>query len=145
MLPENADDYGVRAEKAQALVKYALLISGDPSSMNNAVLEGDHAEQAVIVVSGSKRTIDTFDPQTGFQAFVYNAPVYEAYVREQLVPALNKADSKQIDPDQWMVTHNQHLAKTLSLLAMDKPIYNIDVDNPTPQISYAGRVGQPTS
>ncbi len=64
-------------------------------------------------------------------------PAYEAYAREQLLPALGN-----ITEEQWMKMHDRQLAKTLELLANGYPMYNVNIDQPTPEITFTGLVGQ---
>lgn len=105
------------------------IVSYKNGTIAMANLSEPHAEEAVLIVTGTKRTAKPV--QDGHMFFVYDAErdrrFMESLVRTMHVPGLT--------PEMLIGTANLQLRSTLRILASDKPIFNVNLDGRDPIIS----------
>lgn len=115
-------------------IQSALDYANQLSSIRTVTLQGDHQEKGVLVIKGTSQTVRSQGGEDMY--FVYDQTRDEEYMR-QLVSQLGIAN---LTVDEFIDTSREQLEFTLKQLALSKPIFEVNADNPQPQVDYAGKV-----
>lgn len=134
--PKTAPLYKVNPRDVrQALVYLKIKLEGR-KYYKLAALEGEHKEQGVLVITGTKYTVKHSDKAESQMYFVYDKTRDEEYTHklwEKLnIPGLSWKSFSEMNELQ--------LNATLKLLAKNLPIYEVNLDNKEPEVRYLGKV-----
>lgn len=100
-------------------------------------LEGEHKEQGVLIISGTKYSVNHFDPKTKQMFFVFDKARDDEYLH-QLYGALR---IPKLSYKEFSELSDKQLQATLKNLAHGLPIYKVNVDHEGPQVEFVGKVG----
>jgi hypothetical protein len=126
--PAPADD--VRAALDRVAGRVA---AGDPIQV--VTLGRRRRENGVLVVVGTRRTIQPATPRTAY--YVYDQARDEAFIAESLVPRLGIPG---LTAEGVSAAARMQLGTSLRLVAPGQPVFLVDADGATPQVVHAGQV-----
>lgn len=126
-----AESYGIKPMEVQAAIMHVQLLS----NVRTEILQGEHREQGVLVITGESNSVRSQDEQNMY--FVYDQTRDEEKMRDLVarmgIPKLTVEDFIEVSKKQ--------LAATLQELATGKPIFEVNADDPEDlQIKFADRV-----
>lgn len=126
--------YDVSAEDVQRVLAYVHEKQKSNSQIHNTVLAGAHAEEGVLVVTGTEKTVDPRDTR---MFFVYDKTRDNQYMETVLFPALSL---NGITLEDFKAASDVQLNATLKLLAEGKPLFEVNADKEEPFVQKAGNV-----
>ena len=129
-----ATKYSVNASGMATLVEYVKSLAQKDSQVKIMVLPGDHKEEGVLVVTGTKMTVRPQDGEHMF--FMYDKTRDDAFM-EQLV---GKMELESVTFEEFRKISDLQLGATLELLAKGMPIYEVNVDGESPSVILQGTV-----
>lgn len=126
-----AESYGLKPMEVQAALMSINLLQ----RVQNVILQGEHREQGVLVITGEKSPVRSQNGEKMY--FIYDQTRDERLMRDLVgrmgIPGLIAEDFIEVSQKQ--------LAATLQQLAKGKPIFEVDADDPEYlQIKYLGKV-----
>lgn len=134
--PHFAKMYRIDPKDVRKALMYLRIKLEGRKYFQEAELHGEHQERGVLVVTGTKYSVNHADPKTGEMYFVYDKArdaVYTKNLWEKLnIPKLSWKEFAQITELQ--------LNSTLKLLAKDLPIFEVNLDEKEPQVKYISLV-----
>ncbi len=133
MLKSNAFRYGLFTQDVVSALNYARKKKSKGGRIDIDILDGVHAEAAVLVVKG-KRTIQPWLDDKMF--YVYDVERDRVFM-EDLV---RKLKIPGVTPERFIHASTQQLRETLRLMASRKPIFEICVDKAKPRVRNAGLI-----
>ena len=91
------------------------------------VLQGEHQEQAVIIVESNDSSVETrlLNSDRQQQNFFWHRPLQRELIK-QLLTALQHAGITEISEPELVARHNRNAEQTLKLLAPELPVQRID-------------------
>jgi hypothetical protein len=128
--------YDVQNEDVKRIISYARNLAdiGDNVEMIN--LEGEHAEQGVLLVNDLDYTVNAMDPKTREMYFIYDKKrdedFMEKLVKVMAIPEVTFEDMKEESDIQ--------LQATLHNLAKGLPIYTVSYKDKEAQVSYLATI-----
>ncbi len=134
--PETAAMYGVKASDVkQALIYLRIKLEGR-KYFNMVNLEGEHKEKGVLVITGSKKTVNHFNPRSKEMYFVFDQKRDEEFTKE----FYKNLEINGVSFEEFKKISNDQLTATLRNLAKGLPIYEINADIKDPEIKFVGQV-----
>lgn len=125
------DLYGVDPEDMKELIKIARQHVEDTDLV---VLNREHAERAVLMVTGTEKTVNSWDVQgAGDQYFIYDA-TRDAQTIKKLI-AYVKQQGYDINPEEFEAAIQTQTNATLGLLAGNLRIYKVNADGEKPVVT----------
>ncbi|MCL4208352.1 hypothetical protein KJZ63_01815 [Patescibacteria group bacterium] len=136
-----AEQYGVKSEDVSTLLS---TIRNEQDNMNLVVLDREHEEKAILVVTSSDFTVKPWDQEDNNQYFIYDANRHQQFLKE-FVAELAKNGKNQVNGQEvtfdslWAASQEQTNA-TLGLLksSKGKPMFTVDVSSEIPEVKLAG-------
>lgn len=138
LILKHPDDYGVRPALTKTFLTTVFRAIWAGADINYVVLQGDHAEGAVVQVTAGKSKhaftrVPMVAPCRGESQIFVNHPAVVAWMRGQAAHFLVDEEPllKGVDPDAFAAElarlANVQLGETLGHLAQDLPVYNARV------------------
>ena len=141
---EKNEYYAVKGDEQRKLVELVkeLTEKKDPR-VSEDILDGDHKEQAILIIDDPKESVRHYDPQTGEQYFVYDRLAHMEYI-EKLAEFLKKR-GYDIDSEQLKKDAEEQAMATLALLgsSQGKPMFKVAIDIDDIAILYQGNAPIP--
>jgi hypothetical protein len=134
--PKTAKDYKVDPDDIKNALIYLRIKLEGRNYYKMVTLEGEHQEQGVLIISGTKYTVNHFDPKTKEMFFVFDKARDDIYLR-QLFDHLHLS---KITYTEFRELSDLQLQATLKNLAKDLPIYKVDADEEEPVVEFLGKV-----
>ncbi len=136
--PEHAKEYKVNhVDVHNALVYLRIKLEGR-KYYHVQELEGTHQERGVLVISGTKYTVNHWDTKLKEMYFVYDKARDDEYLQvlfdhfKDQFPKLSFSEFKEISDIQ--------LNATLHNLAKNLPVFEVNLDSETPVVTQIGTV-----
>jgi hypothetical protein len=129
--------YGVDYSAVVHALAYARQRSAAGDRIDVVKLRGDHAEQGVLIVTGTRRTVNPTNGRSMY--FVYDKTRDDAYVGK-LVPQLGM---KAVTIAMFKEALDRQTQATLRLVAAGKPMFTVNANGFEPIVSYLGDVRSP--
>jgi hypothetical protein len=133
MDPSLSAGYEIDHEEMKHAVKYMKKLEKHGKA-RQSVLSGKHAEQGVLVVTGTDRTVKPKSKKEMY--FVYDKTRDMKYI-ERLVQAMNLPG---VNFEKFWQVSEQQTTETLHNLALGKPIYEVNSDQEKPIVNKIGVV-----
>lgn len=134
--PETATMYGVKGDDIkQALIYLRIKLEGK-KYYNMVNLKGEHEEKGVLVITGSKKTVNHFDPKTKEMYFVFDKIRDEEYTKK----LWKNLKIKNIKYEEFKKISDTQLNATLKNLAKGLPVYEVNADKKELIIKFLGDV-----
>lgn len=128
--------YDVTGKDVKRIVAYVRNIADISDAVQLINLDGNHAEEGVLVIKSDEHTINAHDPQMHRMFFIYDEKRDQEFmkylVKEMDLPGVTYEDMKN--------ESDKQLTATLHNLAKRLPVYTVDFDGKIPQISYVRNV-----
>ncbi len=131
--------YGVVGENVQALLELARKAQNERENMELVILDREHAEQAILVVTSTDYTIKPWDQENDVQFFIYDK-VRHMDLLKKLAMFLVEQGKEVLYEDLVKASEKQTNA-TLGLLGSSKgkPIFTVYVSSgEEPTVEYVG-------
>lgn len=116
---ETALRYGLNSQRVKQAYEQALKKSDKPLP----VLDGKHQEQAMLRITGTKKTV--IPNSNGSMYFVYDETRDREFMKKILLPGLPGC---RFLP--FLDLSNRQLSVTVQLLAQGLPVFTVNVDDP---------------
>jgi hypothetical protein len=129
----NSSNYNVTPEEVAQALAYTRQKIGQGEKFTMVTLKGEHQERGVLVVTGTEKTVN---PHKQDMFFVYDSNRDQQFI-QQLV---DRASIPGLTLEDMVEASKLQTQATLHLLAADKPIFEVNVDNDTPVVKEAGRI-----
>ena len=98
-------------------------------------LRGEHGERGVLVVVGTRRTVQPASRHAAY--YVYDQTRDEAFIAGSLVPRLGLSG---LNAEELVRASRAQVGASLRLIAPGRPVFLADLDGVTPEVVYAGNV-----
>ena len=132
--PTTNNGYGVSSEHVQRALNYIRGKILASKRVHLADLEGEHAEKGVLIVTGTKVTVDPSDGKSMY--FVYDQTRDVEYMRALVA----KMNIPGVTTEGFIEASNKQLGATLKNLASGLPQFTVNADSDL-YVQEAGRVG----
>lgn len=123
-----AADYGLNAEEVKVVIKHAKKRRAEGDKVEIVKLHGDHAEQGTLIVESDAFSINASAEAGQSQYFIYDKKRDVAYMKEMIV-WLQAHKGLNITELEFMEMSEQQTNATLKLLAENKPVLQVVIDN----------------
>lgn len=136
---EQAEKYGLKSESVQALLDIVSQTQvGGQRNMELVVLDRNHDERGVLIVTGTEQTVKPWDEERNTQFFIYDQARHQQFLRDLVAHLQEKGREVSYD-DLWSASNTETMA-TLGLLGSSKgkPMYTVNVDGEQAVIEFAG-------
>lgn len=132
------DYYGVDGQAVQKLLDIVRQAQDNRENMELVVLDREHKEQAILVVTSTDYTVKPWDQENDVQFFIYDKVRHLELLRQFAEFAV--AQGRTISYDDLVAACEKQTNATLGLLGSSKgkPIYTVDVSNDEPVIELVG-------
>jgi len=128
--------YDVPGKDVQKIIAYAKNLADISDHVEMVNLEGEHAEQGVLIVDDTTYTVNAMDPKTRMMYFIYDRKRDEAFMKKLVavmaIPGVTFEDMKQESDIQ--------LQATLHNLAKGLPIYTVTYKAKEPHVTYLATI-----
>lgn len=130
--------YGVAGENVQKLLNLVRTAQNDRENMELVILDREHAEKAILVVTSDDYTVKPWDQENDIQFFIYDK-VRHLNLLKRLTDYLHE-QGKDISLDALVDSSEKQTNATLGLLGSSKgkPIFTVDVSGEEPVIELVG-------
>ena len=132
--------YGIDSSKVQALLEIVKKAQNERENMETVILDRDHAEQAILVITSTEYTVKPWDQEDDIQFFIYDKERHMKLLK-------NFADflatqGKNVSFEDLVVACDEQTNSTLGLLdsSKGKQIFVVDVSQEEPIVEEAGIV-----
>jgi hypothetical protein len=128
--------YDVQGKDVKKIIAYAKNLAeiGDHVEMVN--LDGEHAEQGVLIIDDTVHTVNAMDPKEHTMYFIYDKKRDESFMKK-LVEAM---DIPGVTFEDMKKEADIQLQATLHNLAKGLPIYSVTYKNKEPKVSYLATI-----
>ncbi len=126
---QHPEDYNLTNDQTKYILN--LLPELLQNGAKQVVLDGDHAEQAVLVIDSDYYGVRPYNSET--QAFIYQKKLHEHQLDKLVIPLAKKVSESGYDVEPKVLRNaitevfNQQLGATLSRIAQGLPIYNVSI------------------
>jgi hypothetical protein len=130
------EPYEVHSKDVKKIIAYARNLADISDQVEIVNLDGEHAEQGVLIIEDTKHTVNPFDPKLHLMYFIYDKKRDEAFmkklVKEMALPGVTYEDMKREADIQ--------LQATLHNLAKGLPIYTVSYKRNEPSVTYLAMI-----
>lgn len=132
------DYYGITGTDVQKLLDLVRQAQENRENMELVILDREHQEQAILVVTSTDYTVKPWDQENDIQFFIYDKVRHLELLRQFAEYAT--AQGKIVSFDDLVAASEKQTNATLGLLGSSKgkPIYTVDVSNDEPVIELVG-------
>ena len=135
---EHAADYGVNFQDITELIELMRKSATDESDFEMVALNGDHAEQAALVITGSTHTVNARDTAKDRQFLIYDKARDDVWITEFVEFLLQQ--KIYIGSLEYRTILDDQKDTTLALIAGGKKVYSVNVDSDKPEILFADTI-----
>lgn len=134
----NADHYGVTGESVSELLSIVREAQENRENMEMVILDREHAEQAILVITSTDYTVKPWDQEDDIQFFIYDKVRHLALLEAFAEYLGNKG--VEVSYDDLVVASDAQTNSTLGLLGSSKgkPLYTVNVSGDEPEVEYVG-------
>lgn len=126
--------YDVDNDDVKKIIAYAKNLSEVSDHVEMVNLDGDHKEQGVLLVEGSKYTVNACDDNKQF--FIYDKTRDDEFM-EKIVEAMALPE---VTIEDMKAESDVQLQATLHNLAKGLPLYKVTYNGKEPQVSYVSHI-----
>ncbi|GIK84412.1 MAG: hypothetical protein BroJett025_10340 [Patescibacteria group bacterium] len=132
------EKYSVAGLDVQELLDLVRSAQNDRENMELVILDREHKEEAILVVTSTDYTVKPWDQENDVQFFIYDK-VRHLDLLKRLVEYLN-AQGKSVSYEALVEASDKQTTATLGLLGSSKgkPIYTVDVSTNEPVVEMVG-------
>lgn len=134
--PKTAPLYRVHPRDVRLALTYLRIKLEGRKYYKLAELSGEHKESGVLIITGKNYTVNHQDPKTGEMYFVFDKARDDEYTKK----LWEKLNIPKLTWKEFSKMNELQLNATLSLLAKNLPIYEVNLDNGEPSVKYIGTV-----
>jgi hypothetical protein len=133
-----AEHYGVDGAAVQKLLDIVRTAQNDKENMESIILDREHAEQAILVVTSTDFTVKPWDQEDDVQFFIYDKTRHLDLLK-RLADYLVEL-GKNVSYEDLVAVSDLQTNATLGLLGSSKgkPIYTVDVSGSEPIVELVG-------
>ena len=135
-LPDYSQNYGLNPTEVFEMLTYAVEKAKTDNNIENIHLDREHQELGILRIKGTKKTVNPWDKDDNTMFFVYDEERDNDYLR-LLTSAIEK---KEITYENLKNASDKQLLATLRILALGKPIFDINLDDGKKEVSFSGNV-----
>jgi hypothetical protein len=144
MKPENAQYYGVNESQVAELltiVREAQQARQQDGSMELVVLDRNHTERAILVITSTDYTVKPWDQEKNEQFFIYDQVRHEELLKEFVIflekQGVKSSNDVPITFEDLLSASKKQLNATLGLLGTSKgaQLFTVDVSNEEPVVT----------
>lgn len=130
--------YGVAGENVQELLDLVRTAQNDRENMESVILDREHAEQAILVVTSTDYTVKPWDQENDVQFFIYDK-VRHLELLKRITDYLHE-QGKEVTYEALVDASEKQTNATLGLLGSSKgkPIFTVDVSSDEPVVELVG-------
>lgn len=136
--PKHAKEYKVDSDDVHNALTYLRIKLEGRKYYQLIELHGEHREKGVLIITGTKYTVNHWDQDKNEMYFVFDKARDEEYQKE-LFHQFKKKFAKLTFED-FIEISDLQLNATLKNLAKDLPIYEVNLDQEKPQVKFIGKV-----
>ncbi|MBI2601226.1 hypothetical protein HYW42_04680 [Candidatus Daviesbacteria bacterium] len=137
--PKTAQMYKVNPQDVKLALTYLRLKLEDRKYYSMVELEGSHKEKGVLVITGSKKTVNHYDSKSDQMYFVYDKTRDEEYTKK----LWKNFQIKGLKFEEFKRYSDMQLNATLENLATGLPVYEVNADKKEPEVKLVGIVNNP--
>lgn len=132
--------YGVEGEKTRVLLEIVRKAQEEKENMECIILDREHAEEAILVVTSTDYTVKPWDQEDDVQFFIYDK-VRHLDMLKALTEFLNENGKKEVTYESLVEASDMQTNSTLGLLGSSKgkPIFTVDVSSEEPVVEKVGQ------
>ncbi len=123
--------YDVACEDVKRFVEYARNIADIEPKIEMINLQGEHAEKGVLVIKSHEYTVNAEDPELNTMYFVYDLDRDLDFMKK----LVEDMSIEGVDFEEFKKESDLQLTATLHNLALGLPVYEVNFQNSTPQVS----------
>ena len=133
-----AQHYGVSAEAMSELFESVKKAQEDRGNMGMIVLDRDHAEQAILVVTSTEYTVKPWDQEDDVQYFIYDKVRHLELLKA--VAAFAAEKGMDVTAEALIEAADKQTNATLGLLGSSKgkQLFTVDVSSEEPVVEEVG-------
>lgn len=131
------EQYGVKSDDARMLFEIIReATANDQEGSKVVVLDREHNEQGILVITGTEYTVKPWDQAADRQYFIYDQTRHQNFLKE-FVEYLQQL-GRDTTYENLLEASNAQTNSTLGLLGSSKgkPMYTVNVDSETPEIAF---------
>lgn len=134
----NAEHYGVESDAVKELLEIVRKEQENSENMETVILDRDHAEKAILVVTSIDFSVKPWDEEDDVQYFIYDKTRHLEMLKELVEYA--KENGKDISYEDLVAASDEQLNSTLGLLGSSKGkmIFTVDMSSEEPVVEYVG-------
>jgi len=134
----SSEHYGVSSEKMTELLEVMRKAQEDLGEMEMIVLNRDHAEKAILVVTSTDFTVKPWDQEDNVQYFIYDKVRHLVLLKKVAAFAAERGIS--VSAEALIAVSDEHTNTTLGLLGSSKgkQIFTVDVSGAEPVVEEVG-------
>ena len=138
-IKQGAEHYGVDGAKVQELLNLVRAAQESGENMELVVLDREHTEQAILVVTSADYTVKPWDQTDDVQFFIYDKTRHMVLLKELV--AFLAQQGRSVDLAALVAASEHQTNSTLGLLGSSKgkPIYTVDVSQEEPVVEHVGQ------
>jgi len=135
----NGNHYGVEGEKTQELLEIIRKAQEERENMESVILDREHAEQAILVITSTDFTVKPWDQEDDIQFFIYDK-IRHLQMLKSLTQFINQS-GKELSYEDLVASSDRQTNSTLGLLGSSKgkPIFTVDVSSEEPKVELVGQ------
>jgi hypothetical protein len=124
--------YDVSSKDVKKIIAYAKYLADISDNVEMVNLEGEHAEQGVLIVDNATHTVNAMDPKEHIMYFIYDKKRDETFMKK-LVDAMAIPG---VTFEDMQAEAEIQLQATLHNIAKGLPIYTVSYKRQEPQLTY---------
>lgn len=134
----NSQHYGVSSEAVSQLLKIVREAQENRENMEMVILDREHAEEAILVITSTDYTVKPWDQEDDVQFFIYDKVRHLALL-EDFANYLADNDV-EISYDDLVAASDEQTNSTLGLLGSSKgkPLFTVNVSEEKPEVQHVG-------
>lgn len=135
----NGNHYGVDGSKTQALLDLVRKAQEERENMEMVILDREHAEEAILVVTSTDFTVKPWDQEDDVQFFIYDK-VRHLDMLKRLVDFMAE-NGKEVSYEDLVAASDKQTNSTLGLLGSSKgkSLFTVDVSGVEPVVELVGQ------
>jgi len=134
--PVHAKEYKVEPRDIHNALVYLRIKLEGRKYYQMVDLEGEHKEKGVLIITGTKNTVNHWDKKHDEMYFVFDKTRDDQYQKK----LFESYHISKITFKEFQDMCNLQLNATLKNLAKGLPIFEVNLDNPTPEVKQIGIV-----
>lgn len=134
----SSSHYGVESQSMTELLEIVRTAQEDRGDMEMVVLDREHAEQAILVVTSEDYTVKPWDQEDDVQYFIYDKVRHLSLLEKVAAFAADRGFN--VTAEALVTASEEHTNATLGLLGSSKgkQIFTVDVSSSEPVVEEVG-------